>query len=440
MTRSTVPVLALAAGLLAVPAAPALATGGGFTAPVDVGPGGAPSYGFGVPATGPSGEIAVLAVRTRAHSRASTVLLRRTDRRGRLGTPLVLSRSSFGSSEPALSVRSDGDVLAAWLAYVPGSTARSGNRRVRAARVARGTRSGSVDVRSLTGGGSSAYSPTFLLPGTPGPLLTWARRTGPLQSARWTSRAGIDVGASAIPLQGVQLSIPAAGNVNGRIVAAVGTRALRVAVSADAGRSFGTGVPVPGSLDVLGTPSVSVDREGLGAVAWADRSALDGPMRIPATVVGPQASAPARAVVLEQPASAPAPPLVAAQRDGALVAWTVTARKAALADNSPGVMRLARIGADGSGRGAPVPLGGPGERGRVVGLVPRAGDRAQAFWVTSSRALRAQVIGATGRPGRAVTLDRGIDTASVRVAGSGTSATAVTWTARGRLRLASKPR
>jgi hypothetical protein len=183
-----------------------------------------------------------------------------------------------------------------------------------------------------------------------------------------------------------------------------------------------------------------VDREGLGAVAWADRAALGGPARILGTVLAPGTGTPAHAAVVEEPASAPSPPLVAAQSAGALVAWTVTPRKAALADNSPGVMRLAGMGADGSEEGASVPLGGPGERGRLVGLVPRAGDRAQAFWVTRSRALRAQVIGVTGRPCRAVTLDRGIDTASVRVAGSATSATAVTWTARGRLRLASKPR
>lgn len=440
MTRSTVPVLALAAGLLAVPAAPALAAGGGFTAPVDVGPGGAPSYGFGVPATGPSGEIAVLAVRTRAHSRASTVLLRRTDRRGRLGTPLVLSRSAFGSSEPALTMRSDGDAVAAWLAYVPGSTARSGNRRVRAARVPAGTRSGSVDVRSLTGGGSSAYSPTFV-PGVAGPLLAWARRTGPLQTARWRSRTAIDAGTVDLPLTGVELTIAAAGAPSGRgLVAFERGRTARLAVSGDGGRSFGPIAAIDGSQDVVGPLSVSVDREGFGAVAWADRAVPGEPARILAAVVPPGDGAPSEAAVIEQPATAPGPPLVAAQRAGALVAWTVTTRRAALADNSNGVMRVARLGAGGREVGASVPLGGPGERGRVVGLVPRAGDRAQAFWVTRSRALRAQVIGATGRPGRAVTLDRGIDTASVRVAGSATSATAVTWTARGRLRLASKPR
>jgi hypothetical protein len=411
--------LALTAALLAVPAAPAVAAGG-FTAPADVGPGGPPSYGFGVPATGPSGEIAVLAIRTQAHSRASAVVLRRTRADGTLGSPLVLSRSSYGSSEPALSIRSDGDAVAAWLAYVPGSTSRSGNRRVRAARVAPGTRSGSATVRSLSGGGSSAYSPTFVSV-LPGPLLTWSLRTGPLGSTRWTSRDTVTTGPSALPLTGVQLPIPVAGDGDRRVVAAVGSRALRIAVSTDAARSFGPANAVDGSVGVIGRVTVSVDRQGLGAAAWLDRSPTGGPSRVLATVVGPQASDPAPAVVLDTPATAPAPPLVAAQSDGALIGWTVTERRAPLADSSPGVMRIARLGAAGTADGASVPLGGPGERGRLAGLVGRVGDRAQAFWVTPSGALRSQVIGATGHPGRAVTLDRGVEWSSIGAAGSGTS-------------------
>lgn len=445
MPRRPAPVLALAGALLAAPA-PALAAGGGFTAPVDVGPGGPPSLGFGVPATGPSGEVAVLAVRTRAHSRASTVLLRRTNHRGQLGSPLVLSRSSYGSSDPTLTIRPGGDAVAAWLAYVPGSTTRSrGNRRVRAARVAPGTRSGSVAVRPLSGGGSSAYDPTFVSV-LPGPLLTWSLRAGPLGSARWTASDTVATGPSALPLTGVQLSIPVAGDGERRVMAALhpvsrfGPTALRVAVSSDAGASFTRPSKVAGSLAVTGKVSVSVDRQGLGAAAWADRSPQSGPARILATVVAPGDAAPRPAVVLQAPATAPSPPLVAAQHDGALVGWTVTPRRATLADNSPGIMRITRIGADGRQDGAGRPLGDLGERGRLVGLVPRAGDRAQAFWVTTSHALRSQSIGATGRLGRAVTLDRGVDPAYVQVAGSGTSGTAVTWTARGRLRLASKPR
>jgi hypothetical protein len=250
----------------------------------------------------------------------------------------------------------------------------------------------------------------------------------------------VTTGPSALPLTGVQLPIPVAGDGDRRVVAAVGSRAVQIAVSTDAGNSFGPPIAVPRSVDVIGWVAVSVDPQGLGAAAWLDRSPSGGPSRVLATVVGATASASAPAVVLDTAPTAPAPPLVAAQSDGALVGWTVTQRRAPLADGSPGVMRLARIGAAGVPEAIPVTLGGAGEQGRLVGLVPRQGDRAQAFWVTPSRALRSQVIGVSGRPGPAVTLDRGVDPRSVQVAGSSTSPTAVTWTSRGRLRLASKPR
>lgn len=431
--------LALPPCAAALPASAALAASP-WSAPQDAGPGGRATYANGVPAisSSPRDGFAVLLARTDPRTRQSVVTLRRSGSDGRLGRPLLLARPRV-AGDLALDLRPGGDAVAVWRGYVPGVTARGGNYRVFAARTARGAASADVRVDALTGGGESAYRPTFV-PGVGGPLVAWSRRTGPIQTARWSGDGPPKLGRLGVALDGVQLAFGAGGAREGDVVVALpGLTRLQLTRSRDGGRTFAPPVTVPdsGLSRTRAVPAVGMDSSGNAVVAWVQRRA--GRAEIAASLVPRDAAAPTPATVLDTPGSGTSAPSVAMNEGpvaGALVAWVQTDAVSTVA-RRPGILRLQRIAADGTTAGGMLRLGGRGEKGSELVLAKRGGRGATAVWRTPSGALRAQDISPEGRPGRAVTLDRGVQPSSMRVAGRG--GLVVSWVSRGRVRLAVRP-
>lgn len=395
-------------------------------APQDVGSTTARSFGGAAVAVGanPRAGIAVLTERGQAHGRGSVVVLRRTRSDGRLGTPLVLARNPRSTFDPAVDLRPDGAATAAWIAYGPDTR----NQRLYAARLAPRQAAADIAVEPLTGAGSSAYDPGFV-PGLPGPVLSWARRTGPRFAARFPDLATVRLG---LPVRGVE-DLALAGTRAGRVLAVFRNRTrVRVAVGSRGGAAFAAPATVPGSTAPFAPAVVGMDSTGAGAVAWAGRSSRTAPTEIAASAVPAGATAPTPAVVLATPARAPTAPVLAAREGGgAYVAWGETTRTSRLAPVSAGTLHLRLLEADGSA-GAAEHLGDPGERGRALRLTSRGGNGVTAVWVTASGALRGQDVAADGTPGPARTLDRGVDPYGLRVSSRGA---AVTYRAGSRVRL-----
>jgi hypothetical protein len=247
--------MAIAVAALALPSS-ALA---GWSAPELLTQSGS-AYGVSV-AADVQGDAGVAYVRTLdGRNRAE---LRRGSVRGKLASPVILNTSPHAMDTSALAFDADRNATTAWRQYV------DGNDRVWGAYVDRQGRRGSL--LHVTGGGESAYEPTFAVGAGPSPLLVWGRRTS-------AGAAAPDNGGYLRyhSLNGPSVDVSMTTTADGAVTAAWASGG--VAYAATLARPTGSWTAPqqlsdPAAGTVASTPVLTVARNGNVLAAWTASNA-----------------------------------------------------------------------------------------------------------------------------------------------------------------------
>jgi hypothetical protein len=221
-------------------------------------------------ANGTNGGVAVAYLRQLGSTQR--VELRNGTLSGTLRAPVVLDSSTHAIFDPAVAINFDGRSVVAWRRFF------EGNHRVRATSVRRDGHVG--PVRQLSGGGESAYEPTFLPSADGQTYLMWPRRTfgqfAPFSNGTFqplTSSPGAAIGASpdaAADLTGAIVLVWTAG---GQVLTATGPP--RAAFSA------------PTVLAAAGSdPQVTVLTDGTVVAAWRTAAGIVAATRPPGGAFG----------------------------------------------------------------------------------------------------------------------------------------------------------
>jgi hypothetical protein len=215
-------------------------------------------------ANGTNGGVAVAYVRDlRGSHRAE---LRNGTLRGTLRAPVVLDRSTHFVFDPVTAIATDGRAVVAWLRYL------DGNHRVRATSVRRDGHVGSI--RTLTGGGQSAYEPGFVPAADAETYLGWTRRA----FAQAVPFAGGPFAPYfTLPFTGIGGSPVRAVDTTGTMVAVWTTPDRRVLTSqARAGEAFSP----PQQLAVDGrAPQITAAPDGTIVAAWRTATGVAAAVR-----------------------------------------------------------------------------------------------------------------------------------------------------------------
>jgi hypothetical protein len=357
--------LPLAAAALAAAALPASATAASWSAPHAVGSTGRMSQ----PAVAADvrGRLAIGFVRQiRGDNRAE--VRQGTTRSGLRGPSIVLERSSHLVDSLAVALPASGaDLATAWR--------RVENRalRLRAATIAGGR---TVRTQALTTDGTeSAYSPAFVA-GPDGALrLVWSRR----RSEAGALLAGTAFGAPfALPAPGVgaepQVAIDADGTTVVVWVDSASGRAM--AAQAPAGREFGP----PQVLSASGrarAPQLAISTTGTAVAAWLQSNGSGNAVDVATRPRGGGFGAPVQVAEPDQRAFAPR--LAATSAGEVLLAW-INSNVATGFGGGPGVLRVQRLGADGTAVGPRLQITPDGVRTTQPAIVSDGSGSAVVAW------------------------------------------------------------
>src|SRR3954451_1501121 len=357
--------LPLAAAAFAAAALPASATAASWSTPHAVGSTGRMSQP--VVAADVRGRLAIGFVRQiRGDNRAE--VRSGTTRSGLRGPSIVLDRSSHFVDSVAVGLPASGaDLVTAWR--------RVENRalRLHAATIAGGR---TVRTQALTSDGTeSAYSPSFVA-GAGGTLeLVWSRRT----SEAGAPLAGTAFGAPfALPAPGVgaepQVAIDADGTTVVVWVDSASGRAM--AAQAPAGGAFGP----PQVLSASGrarAPQLAISTTGTAVAAWLQSNGAGNSVQVATRPRGGSFGAPVQVAEPDQRAFAPR--LAATGAGEVLLAW-VNSNVATGFGGGPGVVRVQRLGADGTAVGPRLRVTPNGVRTTQPAIVSDGSSAAVVAW------------------------------------------------------------
>jgi hypothetical protein len=341
-------------------------------------------------ANGTNGGVAVAYVRNlngvqRAELRNGTLS-------GSLRSPVVLDSSTHFVFQPATAIATDGRAVVAWLRYL------DGNHRVRATSVRRDGHLG--PVRTLTGGGQSAYDPSFLAAADGETYLGWTRRAF---SQAVPFAGGPFAPYFTLPFTGIGGSPARAVDATGTMVAVWTTSDGRVLASqARAGEAFSA----PAQLAPDGrAPQITAAPDGTIVATWTTAAGIvaaarpsGGDFGAPMTVVaGPTTAA----------------HVIASAAREVLVTWVDANHHLRLQRFTPGLQPI----------GAPIDLGA-GDETNGVALARDPSAVFAAWTVRGTGAVRVRRIAPAGIIGPSRTL---ASRSLLRGSAPTTAAGAVAW-------------
>src|SRR3954447_15383786 len=365
--------LPLAAAALAAAALPASATAASWSTPHAVGSTGRMSQ----PAVAADvrGRLAIGFVRQlRGDNRAE--VRSGTTRSGLRGPSIVLDRSSHFVDSVAVGLPASGaDLVTAWRRVEDRAL------RLHAATIAGGR---TVRTQALTSDGTeSAYSPSFVA-GPGGTLeLVWSRRT----SQAGAPLAGTAFGAPfALPAPGVGAEPRVAIDADGTTVVVWVDSASGRAMAAQAPAGGGGRPPAGGAFgppQVLSAsgraraPQLAISTTGTAVAAWLQSNGAGNSVQVATRPRGGAFGAPVQVAEPDQRAFAPR--LAATGAGEVLLAW-VNSNVATGFGGGPGVVRLQRLGADGTAVGPRVRITPSGVRTTQPAIVSDGSSAAVVAW------------------------------------------------------------
>jgi hypothetical protein len=369
-------------------------------------------------AVGVRKQLTVAWVRT-LHGRQRVELRRGTVDGGLRGPALVLDRSTHFVQAPVLiPVGGDGAVAVAWLRYTPQTGSNRGNHRLRGVIIAADGSMG--PVRNLSGGGESAYDPSFAAGGDGRVVLAWSRRT--FSQVADVTADGFDavVRLGGAPIFGPFVAIDGMGaEVAARFLTTPGSQIFeadrppgatafgpdRVAAAAVSGRD----------IRVVGL------RSGAVIATWTQTGgAIMAALRPPGGAFGPPVQ------VIEE-SERPRDVTVSDDAAGEIL---VAYRRGAPGEGH-GVLRFVRLTADGASVGArrDITLDG----GTSAPVLAADGTSGAFFGWSVRGLLRVRRFAPGGIGGTTVTLGRSDDRLAPALAGKRTMGAVVAWISGGRI-------